>query len=1371
MSKPPICRRLGDHCQRRAVSGILAAVILFAMLFVVGMGYLIYINQASQTVVQANAARQGAELISGKESLTTRVTLSGGAPPNYLVVSANNTGGTSSVISYIYVTDLSGKLVSNFMGPAPQAGTNATALWPISLSAGQSTGLLKGCVSAKTGCNIELTGYTYSGSPVMVEVVTKSGNTFGARYPPASGSLNQPNPLVVSMVATPPQVFSCNAPNCITLTVTVYNYALSPVTNVQLDPSPPTALVTGTAGVGVFGGSCSAPSPSSTIPAYTSGNPSSITFTCSYSSTTGPVGGFASFSGGALGTLGVGAAASAQAISNTIQIGGNSNVPTQGAFAANYFFLEYSACQNGPSGSVGSYSYSPPCNTAPATMPPANLNALADGNYISGFSDFYVAYYVQVTNVFNTTLPILEYSYLFADPGISAEAYSFLVGTVATPYFPNYCNNVSNPCASNDLPQLTAYTATPTTCTNNPNQCIEVAPGQTVTLTFAACGYGSSNWVWAGTPYGRYLDNPTGCVTTPPGYIQPTTGQVEVPEGQTLSIVLSYMYKNQVYLQSMPFEGQTVTNLRTTSTTLTCSPPTDPVNAPSSCTVTVTDLSAGTAVTPTGTVTISQDPLTGGTFSNGGSCALSGSGAVATCTFTYIPGLGQEQSDYLTASYPGDTSHSGSSSPTISITATQRSTSTSVVCNPSTNLPNMMTTCVVTVSDTSPPTTVVPTGKVTLTQSPASSGMFTNSSGTYTAATCTLASGQCSVTYTPQTNFIGTVTITGSYGGDTDHSVSSNSANVIWSNKHTTSLTVGCPATTPNVATTCTFTVADTSSGTPITPTGTVDTFSDGGKGGSFGATSCTLSAGVCTVTYTPVSAGSITISAKYEGDVNHFTSTGSGTLTVSGSIPTLTLSTNTGTVGTTITLSGSGYLASTLYAYCFSSSATAACPSGTSTTFTTTAGGAIPSGVTIVVPHSGHNYVDVNKGNTGTNFIISAPFTIRASLVQAQTLCGSTPFSSSSCSVALANSVIAGDELIVTVSDEIGTSATCITVSSISDGLGSSFTATPSGGVTASGSGEAGHAGPSCVYTVVYYATLGSGGADSITVHLSGTPYSAVVQAYEVAGVAATPTEVPGTCTSTTGSCTLNMATTSASYSSYSFLAVVGDIWFHHIGSAGTGAPTGFTTAVNVAQDPGEGLAGYEIPTASGTGVTFGMTAYAAANSWAEEVAIFAPDASPTASVSCASTSLSVGSTSQCLATLTGFSGSITGETITWAQTGGTGSVSFSAGTCALSAEGSCVVTVTGQTSGTASIQASYPGDYENAASQNSLSVTVTGKPPVAEGKWMPTTTGLQLIYRTPGNLGNGLLDQVRVNGWTRKPMVDLFRPANSGCDGGIFG
>lgn len=1068
-------RGMKARSRRRAVSGILAAVILFSMLFFVGIGYLISVNQASQVVVQANAARQGAELASGKESLALRVTLSGGGPPNYPVVVVNNTGGTSSVVSYIYVTDLSGKLLSSFMGPNPTAGTNATALWPISLSPGQSTSILKGCVAGKTGCNIELTGYAYSGTPVMVEVVTRSGNTFSAQYPNA-GPLNQANPLVVSMVATPPQVFSCSAPNCITLTVTVYNYATSPVTNLQLNPVSPTPLVTGTAGVGVSGGSCGAPVPSSTIPAYVGGNPSNITITCSYSATTGPVGGFASFSGGAQGKLGAGSAASADAISNTIQIGGNSNVPTQGAFAANYFFVKYSACQNGPSGTLTpyTYSYSSHCNTTPATMPPASLNSLTSGNYISGFSDFYVAYYVQVTNTFNTTLPILDYSYLFSDPGISPEAYSFLVGAATTPYFPNYCNVLSSPCAPNNIPQLTAYTATAATCTSNPSQCIEVAPGQTVTLTFAACGYGSTNWVWGGTPYAPSLDNTNGCITTPPEFIQSGTGIVQVPEGQTLSIVLSYMYKNQVYLQSLPFEGQTVTNLRTTSTAMSCSPATDPVNAPTTCTVTVTDLSPGTPVTPTGTITLSQTPVTGGTF--GGTCTLSGAGATATCSVTYTPSLGQEQTDALTATYAGDTFHSGSSGQTT-VTATQRATSTSVVCNPTSAVPNTPTNCVITVTDSSPGTTVTPTGTVTLSDNPASSGTFAPTS------TCTLSSGSCSVTYTPNSGLIGTVTIQASYGGDTDHAISSGSTPVKWA--RLTSTTVSCVPNSLAVgsSTSCTATVTDTSSGSPTTPTGTVTFTQSAPASGTFVPASgqCTLvlkvlGTATCSVSFTPGAGqvGTATISASYPGDGMHLASSGSTPLTVTKATTT-----------TIVTCSGA--------------------------TCTATVSGFVGSITAETVTFS-------QNGGTGT---ITFP---------AGTTC---TLSGASCSVQVTG------------------------------------TATGSPVVKASYPGDSNN--------------LASSGTLTLTIHAD------------------------------------------------------------------------------------------------------------------------------TITVACVPNSFNVNVNSVCTATLNSFTAPVTGETVTFSQSGGTGSVTFVSTTCTLSAGGTCQVTITGKTAGTPTIQASYPGDSANVKSSGTTSVTVT--------------------------------------------------------------
>jgi peptidase A4-like protein/Big-like domain-containing protein len=87
---------------------------------------------------------------------------------------------------------------------------------------------------------------------------------------------------------------------------------------------------------------------------------------------------------------------------------------------------------------------------------------------------------------------------------------------------------------------------------------------------------------------------------------------------------------------------------------------------------------------------------------------------------------------------------------------------------------------------------------------------------------------------------------------------------------------------------TFTATVADTGSGTPAAPTGTV-TWNDGGKGGTFGSTSCTLSpstssSSTCSVTYAPSTSspvGSITVTASYSGDSTHSQSSGSGSIAI----------------------------------------------------------------------------------------------------------------------------------------------------------------------------------------------------------------------------------------------------------------------------------------------------------------------------------------------------------------------------------------------------------------------------------------------------------------------------------------------------------
>lgn len=106
-----------------------------------------------------------------------------------------------------------------------------------------------------------------------------------------------------------------------------------------------------------------------------------------------------------------------------------------------------------------------------------------------------------------------------------------------------------------------------------------------------------------------------------------------------------------------------------------------------------------------------------------------------------------------------------------------------------------------------------------------------------------------------------------------------------------------------------------------------------------------------------------------------------------------------------------------------------------------------------------------------------------------------------------------------------------------------------------------------------------------------------------------------------------------------------------------------------------------------------------------------FVQGATTSMSVSCTPSTVSAGGSATCTATLSGFIGSVGGETITWAQTG-TGSVIFPSGnTCNLSGA-SCSVTVTGATAGSVALQASYPGDPYNIPSSGTFNLTVTPLP-----------------------------------------------------------
>lgn len=353
--------RLGQS-RRRAVSGILVAVIIFAMLFTAGTGYLFFQARSNLSSYEANvqALQKRAEI--SQEQLSFRVSLTGS---NNLEVMVNDTGAYPISIVDTFVNDSAGKVVSP-PGVMTLGVSGTTAGGPLNLNVG-GTG------------NFTITSYTdtLASGTIHVALVTSRGNVFTQQYPfnnsvvvstitsETTVSLTGPNAggaggnsLVVVMSATPVQVFSgpCPGLECITDNVTLFNYSRTNMTGAGLHPTIPWFNVTGTAEL--TGSSCSGPytppgkipDPNGTIPGYSgAGVAPHIYFLCTYAPQTGAVGGLASFSGWAFATQNKTVLDSASVVSNLVQIGGLTNVYAQGAFSTNFFFFKYSSCIKGPS--------------------------------------------------------------------------------------------------------------------------------------------------------------------------------------------------------------------------------------------------------------------------------------------------------------------------------------------------------------------------------------------------------------------------------------------------------------------------------------------------------------------------------------------------------------------------------------------------------------------------------------------------------------------------------------------------------------------------------------------------------------------------------------------------------------------------------------------------------------------------------------------------------------------------------------------------------------------------------------------------------------------------------------------------------------
>src|SRR5207249_4328728 len=159
----------------------------------------------------------------------------------------------------------------------------------------------------------------------------------------------------------------------------------------------------------------------------------------------------------------------------------------------------------------------------------------------------------------------------------------------------------------------------------------------------------------------------------------------------------------------------------------------------------------------------------------------------------------------VTGTYGGDSSHGESTSAAATITVNPRTTSTALNCS-SPVVVNQASSCTATVSDTSPGTSITPTGRVNFTETGAA-GSFSSATSCAIAAVSMGVAG-CSVSYTPGAT--GNHLITASYTGDSIH-LGGSSFSTITVGQRSTGTTVSCAPNGLGVDEACTATVTDNS--------------------------------------------------------------------------------------------------------------------------------------------------------------------------------------------------------------------------------------------------------------------------------------------------------------------------------------------------------------------------------------------------------------------------------------------------------------------------------------------------------------------------------------------------------------------------------
>ena len=220
--------------RRRGIAGLVAAVILFTLLFTVGVGFYTNLNAMNVQSQQDQNARVANQQASLQENLDVSAMLlaNGTGPARDLGFVITNSGGVTSTVAALFVTDSAG-VTHSINGSTPPL--------PITLIPTASTGFLDSTVDCHLATSVD---------PCTIKVVTSLGNVYSASYPsnPDQQSQSQalgvfsvdPNSFDVacsSCLSGPGSAYSIpGGTNALDINITVSNTDLCQRT-ITLDPS------------------------------------------------------------------------------------------------------------------------------------------------------------------------------------------------------------------------------------------------------------------------------------------------------------------------------------------------------------------------------------------------------------------------------------------------------------------------------------------------------------------------------------------------------------------------------------------------------------------------------------------------------------------------------------------------------------------------------------------------------------------------------------------------------------------------------------------------------------------------------------------------------------------------------------------------------------------------------------------------------------------------------------------------------------------------------------------------------------------------------------------------------------------------------